>query len=66
MKELIGLIIFAVEFVTSCIATIADVVIKIFTPFSKIGHAIGRWCERTRAKLCNPKQKENVEQPQDE
>lgn len=58
MKELVELILFAVEFVSSVIATMADIVIKIFNPFSKGGHAVEHWCEKQRKKLMQPKKKE--------
>lgn len=62
MKELVELILFSIEFMSSVIATLADIVIKIFNPFSKAGHAIEGWCEQQRKKLMQPKDKK--EEPQ--
>ena len=66
MKDLISLVIFTIEFIASVVATIADVWIKIFSPFSKAGHAIERWCERQRKKLIKPKETKKEEKPQEE
>lgn len=60
MKKLIGLVLFAVEFMASCIATCADFVIMVFKPFSKGGHAIEKWCDKNRRKLETPRVRAEV------
>lgn len=60
MKSVIRLVLFAVAFVASCIATVADVVLMIFKPLSKGGHMVEDWCEKHRANLAIPKVKAEV------
>ena len=61
MKSVIRLVLFAVAFIASCIATVADVVLMIFKPLSKGGHVVEDWCEKHRANLAIPKVKtENI------
>lgn len=62
MKQVIGLLIFAIEFQAACIATIADIVIGLFKPFSIVGHVVEDWCERQRVKLKKPKETEKEEE----
>ena len=63
MKDLIRFVLLTIEVVFVAIATIADVVIKIFNPFSRAGHRVEAWCEKNREKFARPKEMQK-EEPQ--
>lgn len=66
MKDLIRFVLLAIEVVFVAIATIADIVIKIFNPFSRAGHRVEAWCEKNREKFARPKETQQKEEPQKE